>query len=168
MEEKGSRPRRANELGPIGALVATNVIALRKELGLTTEQVAERMTELGRPMLANTITKIEKAQRRVDADDLVALALALEARPDRLLLPFTLVGEAQLADSQTVKALDAWLWANGRRPLDRPQDDDGRHFNAWQARVQPPGLAEFKHKPEDWEGLIWNGPAQVAEEPGED
>lgn len=170
MEEKGSRPRRANELGPIGTQVAANVYDLRRERGLTTEQLAERMTAQGRPMLANTITKIEKGQRRVDADDLVALSLALEARPDRLLLRFSGIGDMQLTDATTVPAWKAWRWANGQQPLATPADDDGRYLYAWLARVNPPGLAEFRNRPEDLKGVTWFGPAQAAEksvEPGE-
>ena len=72
------RPRRANELGPTGIRLAGNLRRIRASRPMTTEQLAERVTTLGRPMYANTITKIEKRQRRVDVDDLTALAAALQ------------------------------------------------------------------------------------------
>ena len=156
MEENTTvgRTRRPNEIGPVGGHVAANVKRLRESLPLTTEQLAERTTNYGRPMRGNTITKIEKGQRRVDVDDLAALALALETRPDALLLPSTIVGEIQLAETLTVQAFSAWRWANGSGPLEIPEGDDGRTFNAFQTRAQPPGLGMFRYKPEEIEEIF--------------
>ncbi|MEU4950023.1 helix-turn-helix domain-containing protein [Streptomyces lavendulae] len=156
MEESTTtgRTRRTNEIGPMGAYVAANVKRLRESLPLTTEQLAERTTGYGRPMRGNTITKIEKGQRRVDVDDLTALALALETRPDALLLPGTIVGDIQLAETKTVPAYSAWRWANGTGPLELPDGDDGRAFNAFQTRAQPPGLGMFRYKPEEIEDIF--------------
>lgn len=152
---KKERPRRANDLGPVGGHVAANVLRLRKSLPMTTEQLAVKVSALGRPMRANTITKIEKEQRRVDVDDLVALSIALETRPDALLLPSTLVGDVQLSTERTVPAVAAWVWANGQVPLDLPKDDDGRAYNAFQTRAQPPGMGLFKNpNPLEYEPLI--------------
>lgn len=147
---KKERPRRANDLGPVGGHVAANVVRLRKSLPMTTEQLAAEVSALGRPMRANTITKIEKEQRRVDVDDLVALSIALDTRPEALLLPSTLVGDVQLSTERSVPATAAWLWANGQIPLDLPEDDDGRAYNAFQTRAQPPGLGLFKYPPREY------------------
>lgn len=150
--EKKERPRRANELGPSGTRLAENLKALRSSLPLTTDQLAARVTAYGRPMRANTITKIEKEQRRVDVDDLVALALALETRPDALLLPPTIaMDEVELVEGKTVTAFDAWRWANGARPLDLPEDDDGTAYLSFQLRAQPLGLRAFHPNPEQIE-----------------
>lgn len=81
--------RRANDLGPTGGHVAENVKRLRFVQHVTTETLAERVSGLGRPMHATTITKIERLQRRVDVDDLVALAAALNVTPTQLLDPPT-------------------------------------------------------------------------------
>lgn len=151
---KRERPRRANELGPIGVHVAANVKRIRAKLPLTTEQLAVKVTALGRPMRANTITKIEKEQRRVDVDDLVALAVALETRPDALLLPFRVTGDVELAANLSVAAVSAWQWANGKAPFDLPKDDDGRAFNAFQAAAQPPGFGMFKYSPDEVEAMF--------------
>ena len=81
--------RRANELGLVGERVAENLKRLRSIQRVTTEQLAERVSGLGRPMYATTITKVEKLWRRVDVDDLVALATALGVTPAQLLEPPT-------------------------------------------------------------------------------
>jgi transcriptional regulator with XRE-family HTH domain len=153
--EKRERPRRANELGPNGARLAANLKALRESLPLTTEQLAVRVAAYGRPMRANTITKIEKEQRRVDVDDLVALALALETRPDALLLPSTIaMDELELVQGKTVTAFAAWRWANGDQPLDVPEGDDGTAHNRFQMRAQPLGLRGYRQTPEQIEATF--------------
>lgn len=75
----------ANELGPVAERVAANLKRLRFTLHMTTEKVAKGVSDLGRPMYGNTVTKIEKLQRRVDVDDLVALAAVLHVTPAQLL-----------------------------------------------------------------------------------
>ncbi|MFI6334161.1 helix-turn-helix domain-containing protein [Streptomyces sp. NPDC050535] len=120
-----------------------NLKALRESMQLTTEQLADQVTRLGRPMRANTITKIEKGQRRVDVDDLMALAVALDTSPGRLLMPPTLVGDVELTSGKTVSALDAWMWAAFRRPLDVPEGDDGTALVEHQVRSLPVGLRRF-------------------------
>lgn len=73
--------------GQAGTAVAANLAQLRKRRGMTVRQLSERLTELGAPILPSGITKIELGQRRVDVDDFLALAAALDVSPARLLLP---------------------------------------------------------------------------------
>lgn len=77
---------RAIEIGDVGTQVATAVAELRKRRGWDQKRFAELVTEAGRPMSASMVGKIEGGGRRVDVDDLVALAFALEVPPARLLL----------------------------------------------------------------------------------
>lgn len=77
---------RALEIGDVGTQVATAVAELRKRRGWDQKRLAELVTEAGRPMSASMVGKVEAAARRVDVDDLVALAFALEVSPARLLL----------------------------------------------------------------------------------
>jgi transcriptional regulator with XRE-family HTH domain len=77
--------RRAVEIAEYGAKVAENVANLREQRGLTLDQLSARLREMGRPIIASGISKIEQGERRVDADDLVALARALEVMPVELL-----------------------------------------------------------------------------------
>lgn len=71
--------------GPTGDRVAAAVKSLRDQRGWTMQELAERMESVGRPMGWTTIQKIEKRQRRVDVDDLVALARAFDVHVDVLL-----------------------------------------------------------------------------------
>jgi transcriptional regulator with XRE-family HTH domain len=72
-------------IGPIGEKVRANVAAVRKRRGLVLRDLSEKMTEIGHPMAHNTINEIERGARRVDVDDLVALAVALDVSPTELL-----------------------------------------------------------------------------------
>ncbi|MEA2202977.1 MAG: hypothetical protein QOI89_3690, partial [Solirubrobacteraceae bacterium] len=77
---------RVDALGPTGAGVAQRVNELRHARKLTLRDLAGKLRELGRPIQLSALSKIEKGQRRVDTDDLVALALALGVSPDSILL----------------------------------------------------------------------------------
>ncbi len=105
--------------GPAGGQLAANVRALREDRRLNQPQLASRMEALGAGIHASAISKIEKRERRVDVDDLVALAVALDTTPNRLLLPGNAAETeiVQLTPEFSVSALDAWKWARGRRPL---------------------------------------------------
>jgi 8-oxo-dGTP pyrophosphatase MutT (NUDIX family)/transcriptional regulator with XRE-family HTH domain len=107
-------------LGPVGRYVIANLEELRKARGLNYKQLAERLQALGRPIPTLGLSRIEKGDRRVDADDLVALALALEVNPSALLLPRNTRpdDEIELASGRPPEAAsDAWAWADGARPL---------------------------------------------------
>jgi transcriptional regulator with XRE-family HTH domain len=76
---------RALEIGEAGGCVAAAVSAHRQRRGWDQRHLAARVTEAGRPMSASVLGKVEAGARRVDVDDLVALAAALEVPPARLL-----------------------------------------------------------------------------------
>jgi transcriptional regulator with XRE-family HTH domain len=59
---------------------------LRTERGLSQRQLADRVTALGHPMSNTMLSRIERAQRRCDVDDLIAIAEALHV-PALALLP---------------------------------------------------------------------------------
>ena len=113
----GARPRRSNEVGPTGKEVARRVKEIRGERRLTTDDLAKHVTELGQPMRSTTVTKIERGQRRVDVDDLVALAIALNVSPLALLLPVDTNAEVvtQLTAERFAARGDAWRWGTGAR-----------------------------------------------------
>lgn len=73
------------EIGGAGAQVAAQVTAHRQRRGWDQRTLAERVTEAGRPMSTSVLGKVESGARRVDIDDLVALAAAFEVPPARLL-----------------------------------------------------------------------------------
>lgn len=65
---------------------ARTIEILRTERGLAQRELAARVTAIGRPMTNTMLSRIERAQRRCDIDDLVVLAQALRISPLALLL----------------------------------------------------------------------------------
>lgn len=103
---------------------AEAVVAVRRSRGLSKAELGRRLAELGRPMSKDVLLKIEQGKRRLDPDDLIALALALGVTPNRLLLPSTLVEEdVALTPAVTVPLSQAWAWATGDQPLDVEEPD---------------------------------------------
>lgn len=111
--------------GPTTRHAAANVLRLRKARGLSTTRLAAALKQSGHPIPATGITRIEKGERRIDVDDLVALATVLEVSPTALLLPTLGDGSepCQLTDSVSVPAAAAWEWADGQAPLRRSEED---------------------------------------------
>lgn len=113
-----------NPLGPTGRTVASNVQRLRKKHGLAFTELAARLDSLGRPIPTLGLRKIEAAERRVDADDLVALALALGTNPNALLLPPTENSHhfVSITGASSNSAADVWDWGRGTRPIPMGHD----------------------------------------------
>ncbi|MGW7723118.1 helix-turn-helix domain-containing protein [Streptomyces canus] len=79
-------PPRSLEIGPAGIQAARAIEILRTERGLSQRQLAGRVTALGHPMSNTMLSRIERAQRRCDVDDLISIAEALHV-PALALLP---------------------------------------------------------------------------------
>ncbi|MFD0003548.1 helix-turn-helix domain-containing protein [Streptomyces sp. NPDC127178] len=116
MADEDKRRQHAKR-GPVGDQVAENLARLRSALRKTTSDLAEHVSQLGVPMTASTITKIETQQRRVTVDELVAFAVALNVSPVTLMLPASDEGRVPLADGLTANWYDAWTWMHGHGPL---------------------------------------------------
>ena len=67
--------------------VGANVGVVRRSRGLTCAQLAERVAACGRPIPANGIGRLEVGKRRIDVDDLFALALCLNVTTSALMVP---------------------------------------------------------------------------------
>ncbi|MFF7521238.1 helix-turn-helix domain-containing protein [Streptomyces pseudovenezuelae] len=76
---------RAIQIGEAGEHVAAAVTTQRQRRGWDQRHLAEQVTAAGRNMSASVLGKIESGTRRVDVDDLVALAAALDVPPASLL-----------------------------------------------------------------------------------
>ncbi|MFP3967152.1 helix-turn-helix transcriptional regulator [Actinomadura fulvescens] len=148
--EENSAKRHRNAVGPVGEHVAWNVRRLRAMRNLSTTQLANRLTEAGRPILANAITKIEAGSRRVDVDDLVALAVVLGVNPSALLFPpdddDTSMG---VTGAGRFRAEVIWDWADGRAPLRErdfiPDEHELREtFTRFQLDARPPGRRTYE------------------------
>ncbi|MEU0239650.1 helix-turn-helix transcriptional regulator [Nocardiopsis sp. NPDC006198] len=115
-------------VGPNGSYVARNIRVLRTKRGKTTEALANELTDRGVPLQASAITRIEKGQRRVTVDELVAFAVLLDATPNALLLPVEVDRELPIAVTGhgELAAADAWDWLDGDSPLpSRGPSEDG-------------------------------------------
>lgn len=107
----------------MGRRLAANLAWIRKEgQRLKQQDFGERLEAVGHPMTASAISRVEQADRRVDVDDLVAFAIALNVTPNRLLLtPDASAEPVDLTPNITVTRERAWQWATGELPLrDQP------------------------------------------------
>ncbi|MCY0931171.1 helix-turn-helix transcriptional regulator [Streptomyces sp. H27-H1] len=128
------RGRRAIETGPTGMTVAENLARLRKVRGFTTRQLSGVLERNGRLIPASGITRMEKAERQVTVDELVALAVALDVSPVTLLLPANARGgkdvngipeeaRTEVTGVGEVGVVSAWRWAWCQDTLE-PSDPD--------------------------------------------
>jgi 8-oxo-dGTP diphosphatase len=106
-------------LGPVGGYLIENLKDLRNRRQMTYKDLSARLKELGRPIPTLGLSRIERGERRVDADDLVALALALGVNPSALLLPRSTAPDqlVDLTEDYQARARDAWNWADARAAL---------------------------------------------------
>ena len=77
--------KRGNSLGVTSSMVATNVTVARMAAGMDLVDLSERLGSLGWPMSISSLSRLESGVRRIDVDDLVALAHALGTNPSALL-----------------------------------------------------------------------------------
>ncbi|KAB1149249.1 helix-turn-helix transcriptional regulator [Streptomyces luteolifulvus] len=112
-------PSKGPGWGPTSRHVAANLKRLRTARGLSTTRLSDALKEAGQPIPATGITRIEKGERRVDVDDLTALAVVLGVSPSALLLPPTKSPQevVEITGGGEVASDTAWAWADGTRPL---------------------------------------------------
>lgn len=113
-------PPRWRRTGPVGERVAENIRRLRRQAEMTTYQLAGRLTELGVPMDQSSVTRVERVQRGVSVDELVAFAVALGVSPNALLLPEPFAaadGQYGVTPTTTAEAASMWEWATGEQQL---------------------------------------------------
>jgi transcriptional regulator with XRE-family HTH domain len=92
--------------------MAERLRAVRQQRGLTLSQLESSLAQLGRPIQLSTLSKIEKGQRLVNVDDLMALSLALDVPPNLLLLPANAaVEKVQLTHDRSMSGSQAWRYA---------------------------------------------------------
>jgi hypothetical protein len=117
--------RKKNPLGPTGETVAANIKRLRTKHGLAFTELSAHLADLGRPIPPLGLRKIESLDRRVDADDLMALAVALGTNPNALLLPPAGGNQVlTLTAAGMHPAWAVWSWARGKAPLDHSNVPD--------------------------------------------
>jgi transcriptional regulator with XRE-family HTH domain len=134
------------DLGPIGVAVAANIERLRKSQNLSYAQLSRRLHELGCPIAPLGLTRIRDHQRRVDVDDLVALALALDVSPVTLLLPDASAnGRAPVTEGGgEYPRRQIWHWLIAEAPIDEPTSmRPPRSLARFRLRAIPDGIGDI-------------------------
>jgi len=70
-----------------GLLISRNVIAARSRLRMSQSSLAARMKALGHGWYSQTAGMVERAERRIVAEEILSLALALETSVSALMAP---------------------------------------------------------------------------------
>ncbi len=108
-----------SELGLTALVVAANVRRHRERMGLGFAQLSRELVRVGRDIPPLGLGRIESGERRVDVDELTALAAAFGVSPATLLMPETEDQEAttQLTGTDKAQAQRIWSWLTGSYPL---------------------------------------------------
>ncbi|MGO2811567.1 helix-turn-helix domain-containing protein [Brevibacterium aurantiacum] len=114
-QKKTPKDMKPLELGPTGFAVADAVRKYRQNNDYTYAQLEQRLTEIGHRIPVLGLRRIEAAARRVDMDDFIALAAALNVPP--LSLVANVPADAPTPDYQMATGL--------------PDDVGPREFQAW-------------------------------------
>lgn len=112
----GMAEKQKTPLGPTGETLRQNVKRIRDSRRLTYVELSNRLAEIGRPIPVLGLRRIEAGERRVDVDDLVALARVLGVNVSALLLPPTADQDVEITGGPMPGWL-AWAWADGLAPL---------------------------------------------------
>jgi transcriptional regulator with XRE-family HTH domain len=139
---------RGYDLGPTGQTVAANLRRLRGAVPL--RSVENRLEKIGRRITASALQKIEAGKRRVDADELTALAFVLRTTPNNLLLPDT-AEQGRMVEVTGIGEVDAanlWEWAHGRKPMylldgENPDEADDRFTRVTRPEATDRDLEDF-------------------------
>lgn len=95
-------------------VLARNVRAARSRLGVSQEMLASRMRSLGyTAWLRQTVANVEKARRRVMAEEIFGLAYALETSIAVLMCPTSDDGLVSFPDGTAVSFLSVKRSADG-------------------------------------------------------
>lgn len=126
--------QRIADLGGVGDTVRRRIAALRESQNLTYAAMARLLEEAGRPLGTLALRRIEAGARRVDVDDLVAIALVLGATPNSLMVDpriaedesneFDVDDDREVDVTATVRTSSGgfWDWLDGHRPLWKPAE----------------------------------------------
>lgn len=106
-------------LGPTGRTVASNIKRRRERQKLSYAELSRKIEANGRDIQPLALRRIEAGARRVDVDDLFAIAIALNTPPLDLLLPDSDRGQLPTGigdDFVFLENADVRAWAQGHLP----------------------------------------------------
>lgn len=141
--------------GTLSDQIASAVRRLREKQRLPYTELSERLAKIGRPIPVLGLRRIEKGERRVDVDELVALARALNVPPVWLMFPVGLSEEpvVELLPDRRVHPEGAlsWFIGNGRMPSALSQEEYDQKYGRG-TRDEATGLYEWYEDPDaSWE-----------------
>lgn len=122
-----SKTPKQPEVGPIGHHLIDAVEELRALRGLSYRRLSEELERVGRPIFRLGLSRLAKGDRRVDVDELVALAVVLGVNPSALLFPRHVQADDVVRLTSTVeqRASVVWGWADGKLPLPETMPEAG-------------------------------------------
>jgi transcriptional regulator with XRE-family HTH domain len=118
---------RGHDIDSTGRTAAANLARIRKSKQLSLKDIEEQLARRGRRISFSGLSKIENGDRRVDVDDLMALALVLDVSPLALLLPISDPDETTEVTGANGSVGVFWEWATGQYSL---AGDEERNFQA--------------------------------------
>lgn len=121
----GGRVARRDVLSP-REVFARQLIEVRGERGWTQQRLAAALTQVGHPLGHKTISAIERGDRNVLLEDVVAIARALGCSPLRLMTPARTETVAATRKGGAVIGSDYECWLLGEAPL------PGASAQAWE------------------------------------
>lgn len=131
--------------GTPGETLRQNIKRIRDGQRITYVELSERLESIGRPIPVLGLRRIERGERRVDVDDLFALAYALGVPPVDLLVPGNLTSAEPFGIAPEVHTFAgparAWIRGDAYIPdhLGDPRDPFGIPVpKAWEADPQGP------------------------------
>ncbi|WP_431278255.1 helix-turn-helix domain-containing protein [Leifsonia poae] len=115
-----------NEPASTGQIAADRLRSIRTGQQMSLRQLAERVNALGYPLSLAMINRIELGLRRMDVDDLTALAAALGVAPAALLMDLDVRSQSDIVSATGVQgdAEAMWDWLTGQKPPPGYDDDD--------------------------------------------
>ncbi|MDV6312094.1 helix-turn-helix transcriptional regulator [Gordonia amicalis] len=120
MSNETQRRGRSVTLGPVGETVMRNITYHRTLRKLSIAALADLVTRQGHRLTRQALSEVELGNRRVDVDDLVALARALDISPATLLMPLTRDHDdtVEVIGDASAPAEVVWSWLTAEVPLD--------------------------------------------------
>ena len=99
--------------------MSANIAEFREGMDLTFAEMSRQLEARGRPIPPLGLRRIEAGERRVDVDDLMAIAAVLDVSPMRLLLPGVQAKAitAEVSGAGAHSTHDLWTWALGYKRL---------------------------------------------------
>lgn len=106
-------------------VVAGQISRYRHARGMSVQQLADAVTNLGLPIQRPVLSNLENGRRyTISVAELLALAAALRVPPLLLVTPIGETDQLEVLPDRHVTPLDAYRWAVGETPLPHMTQDE--------------------------------------------